>query len=83
MFQTTATDPLAQRIEALTEQFKAQRKRTGGDRATHTAETWAKVLARRETGESLSTIAEDLNIPYQTVKTYVKLARRALKTDSA
>ena len=78
-----ATDPLqtllAQRIETLTEQFFAQRKRTGGDRATHTAQTWATILARRELGESLQAIAADLEMPYETVKTYAKLARKALK----
>ena len=77
----SAADFLAQRVEALTEQFKSQRKRTGGDRATNTAETWATILARRETGESLQTIATDLNMRYETVKTYAKLARRALKAE--
>jgi CRISPR-associated endoribonuclease Cas6 len=70
---------LAQRIEELTEIFKAQRKRTGGERATEIAEKWATILARREMGESLLVIAQDLEIPYETVKTYAKLARRALK----
>jgi CRISPR-associated endoribonuclease Cas6 len=75
-------DLLAQRIDELTELFKHQRKRTGGDRATHTAETWATILARRELGESLQDIAEDLEIPYETAKTYSKLARRALKSEN-
>jgi CRISPR-associated endoribonuclease Cas6 len=69
---------LAQRIAELTEQFLAQRKRTGGDRATEIAETWATILARREMGESLIAIAKDLEMRYETVKTYAKLARRAL-----
>jgi CRISPR-associated endoribonuclease Cas6 len=73
---------LAQRIQDLTELFTAQRKRTGGDRATAIAQTWATILARRELGESLPAIAEDLEMPYETVKTYVKLARRALKQPS-
>lgn len=73
---------LAQRILDLTELFTAQRKRTGGDRASHIAETWATILARRELGESLQAVAEDLEMPYETVKTYVKLARRALKQPS-
>jgi len=73
---------LAQRIQDLTELFTAQRKRTGGDRATTIAQTWATILARRELGESLQAIAEDLEMPYETVKTYVKLARRALKQPS-
>ncbi|ARV60586.1 CRISPR-associated endoribonuclease Cas6 [Nostocales cyanobacterium HT-58-2] len=70
---------LARRIEELTDIFKAQRKRTGGDRAEETATKWATILARREMGESLQVVAQELEMPYETVKTYVKLARRALK----
>jgi CRISPR-associated endoribonuclease Cas6 len=32
-------------------------------------------------GESLQVVAEDLQMPYETVKTYAKLARRALKIE--
>ncbi len=82
---TTATPPtpqtqLAERIADLSEQFTAQRKRTGGERAKQVAEVWATILARREFGESLQLIATDLEIPYETVKTYAKLARRSLRT---
>lgn len=70
---------LAKRIEDLAEIFKLQRKRTGGDRAEEIATKWATILARREMGESLQVVAQDLGMPYETVKTYVKLARRALK----
>jgi CRISPR-associated endoribonuclease Cas6 len=73
---------LTQRIEELAEIFKAQRKRTGGTRAVEIASKWATILARREMGESIPKIAEDLQMPYETVKTYVKLARRALKDDN-
>ncbi len=72
---------LAKRIEYLAEIFKAQRKRTGGERAEETASKWATILARREMGESLQVVAQDLGMPYETVKTYVKLARRALKSE--
>ncbi len=72
---------LAARIDELTEKFMALRKRAGGTRAAEIAETWATVLARRELGESLLDIAADLEMPYETVKTYVKLARRALKSE--
>lgn len=71
---------LAQRIEDLTEIFIAQRKRTGGDRASKIASKWATILARREMGDSLNIIAQDLEMPYETVKTYVKLARRSLQS---
>ncbi|MBD2566518.1 CRISPR-associated endoribonuclease Cas6 [Anabaena lutea] len=73
------TNLLPERIEELTTIFTAQRKRTGGERTEKIATTWATILARREMGESLQVIAQDLEIPYTTVKTYVKLARRALK----
>lgn len=69
---------LAQRIAELQEQFLAQRKRAGGTRATEIAETWATILARRELGESLIAIATDMEMRYETVKTYAKLARQAL-----
>lgn len=75
-------DILAGRIGELTEFFVAQRKRAGGTRTAEIAETWATILGRRELGESLQDIAADLEMPYETVKTYVKLARRALKGES-
>ncbi|NEQ47572.1 MAG: CRISPR-associated endoribonuclease Cas6 [Leptolyngbya sp. SIOISBB] len=70
---------LAERIEELTDIFREQRKRTGGDRAQSIAENWATIVARRELGDSLQDISDDLAIPYETAKTYGKLARRALK----
>ncbi len=73
---------LADRIDELTTYFVNQKKRTGGSRAQASAETWATVLARRELGDSLQTIAEDLGIPYETAKTYSKLARRAVRGDA-
>ena len=77
--QPTLQDFLAQRIAELTELFAAQRQRTGGERATNIAETWATILARREIGQSLRDIAADMEMPYETVKTYTKLARKALQ----
>ncbi|WP_017323993.1 CRISPR-associated endoribonuclease Cas6 [Synechococcus sp. PCC 7336] len=74
-----ANELLAKRIEELQGEFFAQRQRQGGERAAQTAQLWATILARRETGESLGAIAEDLDMLYETVKTYVKLARRALR----
>ena len=70
---------LAKRIEQLTEQLMEKQKRTGGKRATDICQKRATILARREFGESLSEIAEDLEMPYETVKTYVKVARKLLK----
>lgn len=70
---------LARRIEQLTDDLMALQKRTGGERALKVCQTRATILARREFGESLQDIADDLQMPYETVKTYVKLARAALK----
>lgn len=75
---TTAQTLLSERIEQLTQTFLVQRQRQGGTRAQHTAETWATILARRELGDSLQDIAQDLDMRYETVKTYAKLARRSL-----
>ncbi|CCI27708.1 CRISPR-associated endoribonuclease Cas6 [Microcystis aeruginosa] len=69
-------EQLAQRIEQLTEIFLQHQKRTGGTRALQVCRTRATILARREFGDSLSAIATDLEMPYETVKTYAKLARR-------
>lgn len=74
-----AQNLLAKRILELTDIFLQQRQRLGGHRAQDIAENFATILARRELGESLLTIAEDLEMPYETVKTYVKLARRSLR----
>ena len=79
--QVSIQSVLAARIDELTQKFMAHRKRTGGSRAAEISETWATILARRELGESLFDIAADLEMPYETVKTYVKLARRALKVE--
>ncbi|MGD1862751.1 MAG: CRISPR system precrRNA processing endoribonuclease RAMP protein Cas6 [Leptolyngbyaceae cyanobacterium] len=70
---------LAERIDELTAYFRELRKRTGGGRAQDIAEKWATVVARREQGDSLQAIADDMGLPYETAKTYGKLARRALK----
>ncbi|KKD37590.1 CRISPR-associated endoribonuclease Cas6 [Limnoraphis robusta] len=75
----SSSQQLGERIAELAEQFTTQRKRTGGNRTQKIAETWATILARREDGESLIAIAVDLEMPYETVKTYAKLARRALR----
>ncbi len=71
---------LTQQIEALTEILMQGQKRTGGERASKVCQTQATILARQEAGESLSNIATDLDMPYETVKTYAKRARRILKS---
>jgi CRISPR-associated endoribonuclease Cas6 len=69
---------LTARIKELTALFKAQRKRQGGTRAEDIAKVWATILARREAGESVRLIALDLELPFETAKTYLKLARRTI-----
>ncbi|MEN9246179.1 MAG: CRISPR-associated endoribonuclease Cas6, partial [Thermostichales cyanobacterium SRBZ-1_bins_19] len=76
---TAIEDRLGERIQELTQIFSEQRKRQGGSRTERVASLWATILARRENHESLQTIAADLQIPYETAKTYAKLARRALQ----
>ena len=72
-------EKLAERVEELTARFRHQRVRQGGSRTERTATLWATLLARREVGDGIRQIAADLEIPYETAKTYVKLARRALQ----
>lgn len=72
-------DRLSERIDELTEVFLAQRKRTGGQRAMAIAQTQATILARREMGESLKAIAADLDLKYETARTYSKLALKQLQ----
>lgn len=69
---------LAQRIEELAEKLMQLQKRTGGERASKVCQTRATILARQEGGESLIAIAQDMEMPYETVKTYAKQARRVL-----
>ncbi len=80
---SSAEEQMAERILTLTDCFRQQRVRQGGSRAEQTAVLWATILARREAGEGIRYIAEDLEMPYETVKSYVKLARRALQQDDA
>jgi CRISPR-associated endoribonuclease Cas6 len=75
----TMQTSLAERIDRLTEQLMSLQKRTGGDRAARSCQIKATILARREFGESLQDIARDLEMPYETVKTYAKLTRRILR----
>lgn len=75
----SAAAVLEERISDLTEIFLAQKARQGGKRGIQSAKTWATILARREQGESLMLIANDLNMKHDTVNKYAKLARKALR----
>lgn len=70
---------ILQRQREIFEALMATQKRTGGERAQNICQTRSIILARREFGEPLTDIAEDLKMPYDTVKSYAKLARRALR----
>ncbi len=70
---------LAERVEQLTELLMQTQKRKGGTRAIKVSQVRATILARQELGESLREIAIALEMPYETVKTYAKVAQRALK----
>lgn len=71
--------PIQRRINELTELFITTKKRQGGDRARRSAEQWATILARRESGESITEIAAGLDMNYETVKKYYTLANRTLQ----
>lgn len=73
---------LAQRIEEIFDRLMQSQKRVGGQRATKVCQTRAKIMARRELGQSLRQIATDMDMSHKTVKSYVKLARRVLNSGS-
>jgi CRISPR-associated endoribonuclease Cas6 len=68
------------RIAELQPIFLASKKRQGGDRAANTALLWATIIARQEYGDSLKSIAIDLDIPYDSAKKYSQLARKYLES---
>lgn len=72
---------LADRIDELTAYFVAFRQKTARRQVREVAEKWAQVMARREIGDSLSEIATDMDVSYESAKTYSKLARRALRDE--
>lgn len=75
---TPIQEHLIKRIAELTALFLQTKKRQGGDRAQNTATVWATIFARYELGESLTAIAIDLDMPYETVRKYIQHARKAI-----
>ena len=73
---TTALEPRIQEITAIL--MKSQ-IRKGGDRAIATYTRKATIYALYEIGQSLTEIATSLHMPYETVKTYVKLTRAEIR----
>ena len=70
---------LGNRTQELNHIFLSVQKRPSGKRAIDICSRRAEILARREFGESLSSIALDLDMKYEAVKTDLKVARRILK----
>ena len=69
----------AERVEELAARLLRRQKRPNGDRAQQVCHTRATILARQENGEALGDIATDLALPYDTVKSYAKVARQTLR----
>jgi CRISPR-associated endoribonuclease Cas6 len=79
-FKTTTIEILlAQRIEQVSEILMNNHGQKPGANTLRICETRATILARQEFGESLQDIAQDMEMPYETVKTYAKLVRKLLK----
>ena len=55
-------------------------KRTGGKRAINVCTKRATIYAHYEIGQSLTEIANCLKIPYETVKSYIKLTREEISS---
>ncbi len=80
---TAKAELVATRAQELEPLFLDLKKRQGGQRANKTAQIWAQIIARQEIGDSLRSIATDLEMPYDTVKKYAQLAKKNLLQDRA
>jgi CRISPR-associated endoribonuclease Cas6 len=67
------------RLRELTDIFLHSKVRKGGSRATDTAEKWAMIIHKQESGESLKSIALGMDIPYESIKKYAQHARKVLE----
>ena len=72
----TALEPRIQEITAI---LMSSQTRKGGERAIATCTKKATIYALYEIGQSLNEIAIALQMPYETVKTYVKLTRAEIR----
>jgi CRISPR-associated endoribonuclease Cas6 len=70
--------PQPDRLRELTDIFLNSKVRKGGSRAMETAEKWAMIIQRQESGESLKSIGLALEISYESVKKYAQHARKVL-----
>ena len=71
-----ALEPRITKITTILMQFQV---RKGGDRAIDTCTKKATIYALYEIGHSLKEISALLQMPYETVKTYVKLTRNNIR----
>ena len=70
---------LGRRIDWLTSAQLTFQKRPNSERAIAVCRLRATILARFEQGESLIEIADQLGMPYETAKTYLKRIRELLR----
>lgn len=75
---TAKAELITTRAQELEPLFLDLKKRQGGQRAIKTAQIWAQIIARQEMGDSLRSIATELEMPYDTVKKYAQLAKKNL-----
>jgi CRISPR-associated endoribonuclease Cas6 len=80
---TAKAELITTRAQELEPLFLDLKKRQGGQRANKTAQIWAQIIARQEIGDSLRSIATDLEMPYDTVKKYAQIAKKNLLQDRA
>jgi CRISPR-associated endoribonuclease Cas6 len=80
---TAKAELITTRSQELEPLFLDLKKRQGGQRANKTAQIWAQIIARQEIGDSLRSIATELEMPYDTVKKYAQLAKKNLLQDGA
>ncbi|MBF2056631.1 MAG: CRISPR-associated endoribonuclease Cas6 [Cyanobacterium sp. T60_A2020_053] len=69
---------LSGRIDELLAIFLAKKGTKGGNRAKNICISYAEIVAKKELGQSLQDIALELEMPYETVKTYSKRAMKLL-----
>ena len=77
--RTSLKTVLEPRIKEITVILMESQKRIGGNRAINTCTKKATIYAFYEIGQSLDEIAMSLKMPYETVKTYVKLTRAEIR----
>nr|WP_155083952.1 CRISPR-associated endoribonuclease Cas6 [Cyanobacterium aponinum] len=73
-------EKLSQRIDELVDIFLKKKNGKGGNRTKNICLNYANIIARKELRQSLKDIATELEMPYETVKTYSKRATKILSS---